>query len=121
MKFNPGRFLQRKDSIAPEHDPQNLVFGFGRRICPGRFFANLSLFLTIAKSLAVFNIAKISKANDTGSDLSGAFLPGMISHPFPFHINVCPCSEDAGTLINSVETEDPWVKGDPEVFDQFKW
>ena len=35
MTFKPERFLGA-DGRAPEMDPHNLAFGFGRRVCPGR-------------------------------------------------------------------------------------
>lgn len=31
--FNPERFL----SANPEPDPRKWVFGFGRRVCPGKY------------------------------------------------------------------------------------
>ena len=76
--FNPGRFL-KDGQIDPEvKDPEELIFGWGRRyfpskerqshvprmtrgyfrICPGRYFASRVLFLTIARTLATFDISK---------------------------------------------------------------
>ncbi|KAH7305281.1 cytochrome P450 [Stachybotrys elegans] len=52
--FQPERFLSPRN----EPDPGTYPFGFGRRICPGRFFADSSLYLNIAQSLACFRIAK---------------------------------------------------------------
>jgi hypothetical protein len=120
MSFNPGRFLQHEDGIAPECDPQKLVFGFGRRICPGRFLADASLFLTIAKSLAVFDIAKGLGEDGKEVDLPAGFLPGIISHPSPFRVQIRPRSERAQMLIGSVEAEEPWLKGHSKVFDDIK-
>ncbi|TBU61964.1 hypothetical protein BD310DRAFT_812041, partial [Dichomitus squalens] len=45
-------------------DPSRFVFGYGRRICPGQYFAETSLFLTIAMVLHVFDIAP--PLDDTG-------------------------------------------------------
>lgn len=57
MALMPERYLETKGrEIAP--DPEQFVFGFGRRICPGRNLALNALFLNIAQSLAVFNITK---------------------------------------------------------------
>ncbi|CAI7597643.1 unnamed protein product [Penicillium palitans] len=120
MKFNPDRFLQREDGVAPECDPKKFVFGFGRRICPGRFLADASLFLIISKSLAVFDIAKRVGEDGKEIDILAEFLPGIISHPSPFHIQVRPRSEHAQTLIRSIEAEDPWLKGDSEVFNDIQ-
>ncbi|PIL24685.1 cytochrome P450 [Ganoderma sinense ZZ0214-1] len=55
--FRPERFIRdgRLDfSTAP--DPTKLIFGFGRRICPGRYFAENGLFINIASALHVFDI-----------------------------------------------------------------
>ncbi|KXG47264.1 Cytochrome P450, E-class, group I [Penicillium griseofulvum] len=120
MSFNPDRFLQHENGIAPECDPQKFVFGFGRRICPGRFLAEASLFLTIAKSLSVFDITKGLGVDGKEMDLPAEFSTGVISHPSPFRIQVRPRSEHAQVLIRSVEAEEPWLKGDSEVFDDIK-
>ncbi|KIY61912.1 cytochrome P450 [Cylindrobasidium torrendii FP15055 ss-10] len=53
--FNPERFLGE----SPEMDPEAVVFGFGRRICPGRLLADVSVFITLAMSLAAFNIQPV--------------------------------------------------------------
>ena len=42
----------------PETDPHDLVFGFGRRECPGKLIASSEMFVVIASSLAVFNISR---------------------------------------------------------------
>jgi cytochrome P450 len=50
----PERFLGE----VPEQDPSVYVFGFGRRSCPGRLFAERSVFLACAMVLATLNIHK---------------------------------------------------------------
>ncbi|KAK1222893.1 hypothetical protein PQX77_014315 [Marasmius sp. AFHP31] len=54
-EFNPERFLQA-DTKPP--NPELLVFGFGRRICPGRYQAMKTIYLTVAHLLATFTIGK---------------------------------------------------------------
>ena len=55
--FNPGRFLRSRadatDDLDVEldpdvRDPSVAAFGFGRRICPGRYMAYESLWFSIA-------------------------------------------------------------------------
>lgn len=79
MTFNPERFLNTKTHPA-ENDPHNLAFGFGRRICPGRGFADSTIFLTVVRSLQAFRIGKPVK---DGREIDPAvdYLPGVISHP----------------------------------------
>ncbi|MBE3048371.1 cytochrome P450 [Candidatus Bathyarchaeota archaeon] len=43
--FDPERFL----GSAPEPDPMLSAFGFGRRICPGRYLADNNLFLNVSQ------------------------------------------------------------------------
>jgi fumagillin biosynthesis cytochrome P450 monooxygenase len=57
-KFDPSRFL----GSNPEPDPRE-VFGFGRRICPGRFLADSSIFIACAMILASMNISKLLDGN----------------------------------------------------------
>lgn len=43
--------------LDPEvNDPIDVAFGFGRRICPGRYMAYESMWMTMTSVLAVFNI-----------------------------------------------------------------
>ena len=53
--FIPERFLNDDGSLKP-NDVENIAFGFGRRICVGRHFADTSLWSVMAKVLAVFKI-----------------------------------------------------------------
>lgn len=39
-------------------DPEVSAFGFGRRLCPGRFMAYEALWLAVASVLAAFTISK---------------------------------------------------------------
>jgi len=51
--FRPDRFLEENS-----RDPSQYVFGFGRRICPGRYMANTTLFIVICAILQLFSMAK---------------------------------------------------------------
>jgi len=53
--FNADRFLGDK----PEADPGLVVFGFGRRVCPGRLLADASLYITLAMILWSFDVSPI--------------------------------------------------------------
>ncbi|KAE8155236.1 cytochrome P450 [Aspergillus avenaceus] len=95
--FKPERFL----GDTPEPDPHTLSFGFGRRICPGRLLADATIFISIAQSLAAFNF----KSDD---ELQPDFLPGVVSHPAPYRLNIKPRSAAHEALIRSVEVDHPW-------------
>ena len=102
-KFDPSRFL----GPSPEPDPHNLSFGFGRRACPGKLFADSTLFATIASFLAVFDVRKCVE-NGAEVDPVADFLPGVISHPSPFKCDIKPRSAGHEELIRRVEVEHPW-------------
>ncbi|KAJ7751121.1 cytochrome P450, partial [Mycena metata] len=51
--FNPERFLLDGKPNPHVRDPQ-ATFGFGRRVCPGRYVAASSVFISVASILATF-------------------------------------------------------------------
>ncbi|KAJ5520439.1 Cytochrome P450 E-class group I [Penicillium fimorum] len=106
MVFNPERFLGI-DGREPEFDPHDLVFGFGRRICPARILADKTLYLNAAQSLAVFNISKAVK-DGKEVDVRPTFQPGVSSHPVPWKFHIEPRSAAHESLIRSVEEKHPW-------------
>ncbi|KAI0189210.1 putative cytochrome P450 oxidoreductase [Xylaria flabelliformis] len=106
-EFDPSRYL----GPDPAPDPTTHIFGYGRRICPGRYLADTSTWLTIAQSLAVFNISK-------GLDESGIEIepiprptPGAISRLEPFKATIKPRSPQHEFLIRQVEELHPWEAG----------
>lgn len=69
--FNPRRFLvptpAAKTGCVMKRDisdPVESSFGFGRRICPGRFLAYEEIWLVVASTLATMNVAP--KTSDQG-------------------------------------------------------
>ncbi|KAI0712492.1 cytochrome P450 [Earliella scabrosa] len=56
-RFLPERFLKDGKLNPDIRDPATAAFGFGRRICPGRYFAEAALFLNMARVLHVFDIS----------------------------------------------------------------
>ncbi|KAI0715645.1 O-methylsterigmatocystin oxidoreductase [Cerioporus squamosus] len=55
-EFRPDRFVREGKIDTAVRDPFTIVFGSGRRICPGRYFAKDMLFLIIASVLHTFNV-----------------------------------------------------------------
>jgi hypothetical protein len=113
--FNPDRFL----GPNPERDVSS-VFGFGRRICPGRFLADSTVFLTIAQSLSVFDI---SKAIDsvTGKEIENKqeFFPGVVSHPLPYGKMIKPRSKEAEALVEGLRNNYTSDEGDSKLLGEF--
>ena len=46
--FRPERWLEMDRHVASFADPRKIVFGFGRRVCPGREFAEASIWMAAA-------------------------------------------------------------------------
>ena len=55
-KFNPERFMGRMDSEAAHQ--VDAIFGFGRRVCPGKAFAEANVWLLMANIVATMDIEK---------------------------------------------------------------
>ncbi|KAL0957042.1 hypothetical protein HGRIS_003142 [Hohenbuehelia grisea] len=97
--FKPERFLGSDGEL--NGDDKLSAFGFGRRICPGRYFADVTLWSFIASSLAVFDFAQ-------AKDDQGQLIPidvddyteTLIAHIGPFQCSITPRSSSAEALIN---------------------
>ena len=61
-EFKPERFLNEDGSVRD--DPAlSLVFGVGKRICPGRHFVDSTIFIVTTSILSVFSVAKAKDEN----------------------------------------------------------
>ncbi|KAG7441676.1 cytochrome P450 [Guyanagaster necrorhizus] len=94
--FDPTRFL----GPSPQLDPREVTFGFGRRICPGQHLAEASIFLTVARSLAAFNITKARDENGVIQEPVPGQVSGVLSDTLPFNCVIKPRSEKAVHLVN---------------------
>jgi cytochrome P450 len=76
-EFRPERWLGNAKS-------QSGNFGYGRRVCPGRFIAKNSLGIAVARLLWGFEIkAKDGKKVQVDEDM---FTTGFVSHPKEFEV-----------------------------------
>ncbi|EPS93960.1 hypothetical protein FOMPIDRAFT_1170095 [Fomitopsis schrenkii] len=100
--FRPERFADLSPDEAKRLDPRNIVFGYGRRICPGRRFADSSIWLAIANILAVFDIRK--ERDDGGREIEPVveFTSGAVSHPHEFKCRITPRRGRAVQLVRSL-------------------
>jgi hypothetical protein len=75
---------------------------------PGRF-----LFITIARTLAVFDIGKpVDKETGMVVEPVVAMKPGIVAHPAPFRLSIVPRSEKHAVLVRNIGIEHPWEEGD---------
>ncbi|KAI0819310.1 cytochrome P450 [Trametes gibbosa] len=82
--FMPERFLKDGQLNPDVLDPANIAFGYGRRICPGRHFADATLFALTATVLHTLTISAPVDASGTPVKLEGRMTAGVISYPEPF-------------------------------------
>ncbi|KAF4609943.1 hypothetical protein D9613_010304 [Agrocybe pediades] len=95
--FDPERHINTADKPA-QRDPRKVCFGYGRRVCPGMYLAEASLFSCVSQSLAVFNIEK-KVVNGVPIAPVHESTSGIISYPKPFECVIKPRSEKAAALI----------------------
>ncbi|EGO02937.1 hypothetical protein SERLA73DRAFT_70422 [Serpula lacrymans var. lacrymans S7.3] len=70
-KFRPERFMEMTAEDAERYDPRGPVFGFGRRVCPGKLFAGMQFFLAASRITATFDI--LALPDEHGKGPSAAF------------------------------------------------
>ncbi|KIK87086.1 hypothetical protein PAXRUDRAFT_14451 [Paxillus rubicundulus Ve08.2h10] len=84
--FLPERFLRSDGTLNDDNVPW--IYGFGRRICPGRYVADASLWSAMVCILALFNIEKTVGSEDI------KWETGMSSYPLPFPCKFVPRGKD---------------------------
>ncbi|GAP89566.1 putative cytochrome P450 oxidoreductase [Rosellinia necatrix] len=108
--FDPSRYL----GPNPQPDPANHIFGYGRRICPGRYLGTSSVWLTISRSLAVFDIRKSLDESGREVEPHVGFSPGLVSRIEPFQATIKPRSAKHEALIRQLEEIHPWEKSNAD-------
>ncbi|PIL26517.1 cytochrome P450 [Ganoderma sinense ZZ0214-1] len=98
-KFDPDRYLRMSTDESERMDPRNVVFGFGRRICPGQVFADASVWLAAANIIAALDLSFAKNA--LGRDIvpDAAFISGFVSQPKQFKCAFRPRTEQTLSLI----------------------
>ncbi|KAJ8517066.1 hypothetical protein ONZ45_g5696 [Pleurotus djamor] len=96
--FNPKRFLP--EAMGGSNEPVFWdVFGFGRRICPGRHLATESLWIAITTILAALTITKAR--NEHGEEIIPVmeYDAGVASHLKPFRCRIGPRKSGNGAKL----------------------
>ncbi|KAF9044314.1 cytochrome P450 [Panaeolus papilionaceus] len=98
-EFIPERYLKDGKIDPSVRDPVVAAFGFGRRICPGRYFAEQNLFIMIVSTLATFDIK--APVDETGKPMKmkAEYVDGLLSYPLPFKCQITPRSPSVSKLI----------------------
>ncbi|KAI8982787.1 CyP450 monooxygenase [Trametes punicea] len=96
-EFRPERFLDTKLK-----DPATYVFGYGRRICAGRHFADASLYIIVASVLHALKIEPPRDEYGQPVRVEPKMTTDMLlSYPEPFDCRIVPRSPQAEALIGA--------------------
>ncbi|KAG8213046.1 cytochrome P450 [Butyriboletus roseoflavus] len=101
--FKPERFLV-DGRLNGDKSTDSLAFGFGRRVCPGRYTADGSVWAAIVSILYAFKITKAVDEQGKEVDFEPTFSTGVTTCPNPF-----PCSitlRSSNINIHKLSTED---------------
>ncbi|KAH9837137.1 cytochrome P450 [Rhodofomes roseus] len=99
-RFAPERYADAKTNAERGvNEPPLAAFGFGRRICPGRWLAMDNIWIAVATVAAVFDISKELDEHGVPIEPSGEFTSTMLSRPPPFPCRITPRSGAAKRLI----------------------
>jgi hypothetical protein len=79
--------------------------------------ADASVWLTVARSLAVFDISKPRDAAGNEIEPAVKFSAGILSHPEPFQASIKARSPKHEDLIRRVERENPWERSSASELD----
>ncbi|KAF9554410.1 cytochrome P450 [Agrocybe pediades] len=99
--FNPDRFLRDGKLRHDLPDPREIMFGFGRRVCPGKHMGISFMWLAAASMLSVFDIKKAT--DEHGQEIEPVLKPvyGVVSEFAPFKCAIRPRSKEAENLIKT--------------------
>ncbi|KAJ8474125.1 hypothetical protein ONZ51_g7425 [Trametes cubensis] len=97
--FRPERFLKDGQLDPDAFDPATIVFGSGRRVCPGRHFAEDTLFINIASVLLIFDIFSAIDEHGAPVPVDYKVTSGLTSTVEPFKYSIRPRSGAAEALV----------------------
>ncbi|CAK5272006.1 unnamed protein product [Mycena citricolor] len=87
--FNPSRFLSSDLSTGEEHvfdlTEGHYGFGFGRRVCPGKYMATKTIWIAVVRILWAFNLELPENADLPKPECCTS---GMTSKPLDFPIRI---------------------------------
>jgi len=101
-EFRPERYLKDGQINPNVRDPVVAAFGFGRRMCPGRYLSDNSLYSIVSSVLAVYNINAPVDESGKPKQLEANYTSGVLSYPLPFNCTIEPRSEAAEVLIRGL-------------------
>ncbi|KAG2148491.1 cytochrome P450 [Suillus cothurnatus] len=91
-EFNPDRFLNPDGTLTD--DTVSFVWGFGRRICPGRHLAEASIWSAMVSMLAVFKFSRAKDETGREIEIEPHWHGGLTVRPMPFPCSITPRNAD---------------------------
>ncbi|RDX53493.1 cytochrome P450 [Lentinus brumalis] len=98
-KFIPERYLKDGKPNPDIRDPATILFGFGRRICPGRYYADATLFLFVASVLHAFCISPPLDGEGKKVRIQPRATAGLVSYMENWSCRIEPRFTGAEALI----------------------
>ncbi|KAJ7510537.1 cytochrome P450 [Mycena galericulata] len=101
-KFNPDRYIDSVSNRARNiNSNPEIAFGFGRRMCPGRFLALDTIWIVIASTLYSYRLGKALDMHGQEIEPRVEYTTGLISLAKPFRYRVTPRFADAEKLVEA--------------------
>ncbi|KAK6988629.1 cytochrome P450 [Favolaschia claudopus] len=102
--FKPERFLLDDGALNKTiPHPETSVFGFGRRVCPGRHVAMSAIWIAVVSMLATLDLGRSMDEKEEGEEPDeNAFEGGILFAPLPFKCSIMPRSKEAVELVRDV-------------------
>ena len=76
--FDPERFFGPEKMASEACQQVEAVFGFGRRICPGRFFAEANIWILMTNLIATMDLGKAVDEKGTEIGVSGEYVGSFV-------------------------------------------
>ncbi|KAH7928202.1 cytochrome P450 [Leucogyrophana mollusca] len=91
-QFNPERHITRDGRLSETFT--DVSWGFGRRVCPGRYLADASVWIAIASILATLNIGKATGKAGYEIEITPEFSAGLAMYVHTNSIFLSPLFRD---------------------------
>ena len=76
--FDPERFFGPEKMASEAYQQVEAVFGFGRRICPGRFFAEANIWMFMTNLIATMDIGKAVDEKGREIDVTAEYVGSFV-------------------------------------------
>ncbi|THU83987.1 cytochrome P450 [Dendrothele bispora CBS 962.96] len=104
--FKPERFLGPDGKIDPKvKDPDTALFGFGRRICPGRFMGYSSIWISVASMLATMHFTKPVDKDGNVIEPTYEYVSSLACVPAPFKVSIKSRSKQTEEMIRALASD----------------